>query len=66
MTTTTNLAIALLIVAAVAGVMTVAFFRLRRRHRDLRHTLVRVATERDQARLELHGQPQPTGLRAHG
>lgn len=60
MTTTTNLALALLIVAAVAGVMTVAFFRLRRRHRDLRHTLGRVAHERDMARWELHGGPRPT------
>lgn len=63
---TTMLAIGLLLSATVAAVLCTAFFRLRRRHRDLRHTLVRVATERDQLRLELTGQVQPTGVCARG
>lgn len=66
MPTTTTLAAALLIVAVLLCVMTIAFFRLRRRHRDCRATLVRVATERDQARLELTGGVHPTGLHSRG
>lgn len=58
-TTTTLLAAALLIAVCLAAAFALAFFRLRRRHRDLRHTLARVAHERDEARWELRGGPRP-------
>lgn len=48
----------------------VAFFRLRRRHRDARHTLNRLRAERDSALWKLAQQGDlfaaPTGGQANG
>lgn len=37
-----------LLLACTTAMLCLAFFRLRRRHRDARHTLNRVASERDE------------------
>lgn len=51
--TTVYATLALLILAALLALMTVAFLHLRRRHRLARNTLNRVRLERDEARWAL-------------
>lgn len=51
--TTVYATLALLILAALLSLMTVAFLHLRRRHRAARNALNRVRQERDAARWAL-------------
>lgn len=64
MITTQTLAVSVLILAIVCLGLTISLIHLRRRHRAMRHTLNRVAHERDLARWEMRGGERP--VEAHG
>lgn len=56
-----GLVLAVSALSVLAIVLAAAFFRLRRRHRDCRHELARVARERDRLKRQQIGMPLDHG-----